>query len=94
MALQEKEKDRPKSKGGKTKSRTATSPPATREHRKVNERKQMPTPIRSLTPPMETDDPIINCKYRSKMYLQVYDLLSKTIDKMIDIFDDIQNQGQ
>ncbi|XP_038078337.1 MYCBP-associated protein-like [Patiria miniata] len=87
---EEKERDRPKSKGGKTKSRSATSPPATREPKRGAEKKQIHAPVRSLTPPSESGDPHLDAKYRNKMYIQVYGLLSSTIDKMTELFHDIQ----
>ncbi|XP_033624300.1 MYCBP-associated protein-like isoform X2 [Asterias rubens] len=85
---EEKEKDRPKSKGGKTKSRTATSPPPLREPKKGTEKKIQPLPFRSLTPPSETGSPTLDAKYRNKMYIQVYGLLSEAIEKMTTLFEE------
>ncbi|XP_030841548.1 MYCBP-associated protein isoform X2 [Strongylocentrotus purpuratus] len=101
----DKEKDRPKSKGGdKTPGKGKKSAPSPATPTKDREKK---TPSggerrgRARTPSsgsMEkvhvsvTGDPIMDAKYKNKLYIQVYALLSETVDKMTALFEDIKEK--
>lgn len=94
----EKEKDRPKSKqdkGRSSKSRETSSPKPLRERKTPRgDRKSHPEPIRPYPPPSETGDPVLDAKYRNKLYIMIYNLLGETAEKMAGLFEDIQKKQE
>ncbi|XP_077993073.1 MYCBP-associated protein-like isoform X1 [Glandiceps talaboti] len=98
----EKEKDRPKSKskGGKQ-SRTAPTPTQTASVKELttptSERQDLRSPLfqaGGVTPYSESGDPVLDNKYRTKLYVQVYGLLGDMVEKMVSIFEDIKHHEE
>ncbi|XP_070535835.1 MYCBP-associated protein-like [Ptychodera flava] len=95
----EKEKDRPKSKskGGKQ-SRTAPTPTQSSSIKDLTtpsgERQDLRSPqllAGAITPASETGDPVLDNKYRTKLYVQVYGLLGDMVEKMVSLFEEIKS---
>ncbi|XP_041458125.1 MYCBP-associated protein-like isoform X2 [Lytechinus variegatus] len=100
----DKDKDRPKSKGGEKTpgkgKKAAPSPTPTKEREKKTpsggeRRGRIRTPSSGSIEKVHisvTGDPIMDAKYRNKLYIQVYALLSETVDKMTALFEDIKEK--
>lgn len=94
------ETDRPnstqRSKLSAKKSGRGTSTPTSQSKSSLNElvteRTATPTSVEGLTVDnTRTFDPILEAKYRGKLFTQVYALLVETFDRMDVVFDDIRN---
>ncbi|XP_033115516.1 MYCBP-associated protein-like isoform X2 [Anneissia japonica] len=83
---EDKDKDRPKSKN-KGKSRMASSPTPTRE-RKPPQAKAPAIP-KDMSP-VSCGDPVLDAKFRSKLYVQMYGFLGDMMEKMVGMFEDIK----
>ncbi|XP_071824825.1 MYCBP-associated protein-like isoform X2 [Apostichopus japonicus] len=94
----DKDKDRPKSKQDKSragKSRETSSPKPLRERKTPRgDRKVERMPVRPYPPPSETGDPVLDAKYRNKLYIMVYNLLGDTAEQMAGLFEDIQKKQE
>ncbi|XP_071943244.1 MYCBP-associated protein-like isoform X2 [Antedon mediterranea] len=83
---EKEDKERPKSKN-KAKSRMAASPTPTRE-KKTTVIKAPPLP-KDMNP-VSCGDPVLDTKFRSKLYIQVYGLLGDMMENMVGMFEDIK----
>ncbi|XP_071490212.1 MYCBP-associated protein-like [Diadema antillarum] len=97
----DKDKDRPKSKGEKAggKKKPPPSPTPKDREKKTPSGGDRSTSKRLATPRTKervvvsvTGDPIMDAKYKNKLYIQVYALLAETVDKMTALFEDIKQK--